>query len=364
MAMRRVGVLSAHLTPECVASKGASGFDENWQPRPSEQKALHQSARVEAEAASATAVHGRQRIAAAAGGGAAAMISATAASQDTLRNNNDLLVIGAGVLGRRVAALWRAAKPEVAVTAVTRSSASHEALRAVGFEPMTSVDLQQSGACFHHVLFAAPPSGTPEPGAYAAAVAAALECWNRADGTGSFVFTSSASVFAEDAGGRVDETSPLATTPGATRLLDAEKLVLEAGGTVLRLAGLYDIDQGPHTYWLRTGVVKAPPEGLINMLHYDDAAAAADAALQQPSSAELLVVADGCPVSRSGICEAALASKRFAGSAAPKFEAATQSSPAPLGGAGAGKILDASKARRVLGWQPRYACFADSMRDH
>jgi acetyl-CoA acyltransferase 1 len=33
MSIRRIGVLSAHLTPQGVASKGESGFDENWQPR-------------------------------------------------------------------------------------------------------------------------------------------------------------------------------------------------------------------------------------------------------------------------------------------------------------------------------------------
>jgi len=33
MAMHRVGVFSTHLAPKCVASKGASGFDEHWQPR-------------------------------------------------------------------------------------------------------------------------------------------------------------------------------------------------------------------------------------------------------------------------------------------------------------------------------------------
>eukprot|EP00747_Dinoflagellata_sp_TGD_P078328 gnl/TRDRNA2_/TRDRNA2_160012_c1_seq1.p1 gnl/TRDRNA2_/TRDRNA2_160012_c1~~gnl/TRDRNA2_/TRDRNA2_160012_c1_seq1.p1 ORF type:complete len:337 (-),score=69.26 gnl/TRDRNA2_/TRDRNA2_160012_c1_seq1:6-1016(-) len=315
--------------------------------------------------AAATATLWSRRSSAAVAATAVAAAAFQAQAEEQL-NPDDLLVIGAGVLGQRVAAMWRAERPGGTVTAVTRSDASHDALRAAGLVPMTIADLTASAPRFDNVLFAAPPSGTPEPGAYGEAVAAALERWAGAtgDGDGSFVFTSSASVFAEDAGGVVKESSQLAETAGALRLIDAEELVIDKGGTVLRFAGLYDIDRGPHTYWLKTGVVKGPPDGLINMLHYDDAAAAALAALKQTSRGEVMVVADGSPVSRKGICEAALASKRYAGSAAPHFEAAESGAPAPMGGAGTGKVLDASKARNVLGWKPRYPSFASFMNDH
>lgn len=42
-----------------------------------------------------------------------------------------------------------------------------------------------------------------------------------------------------------------------------------AAGTVVRLAGLYDLERGPHSYWLKVGTVKGAPEGLINLVHYD-----------------------------------------------------------------------------------------------
>jgi hypothetical protein len=37
-------------------------------------------------------------------------------------------------------------------------------------------------------------------------------------------------------------------------------------------------DRGPHTFWLRNGTVSSNADGLINMLHYEDAAAVAVAA--------------------------------------------------------------------------------------
>lgn len=44
-------------------------------------------------------------------------------------------------------------------------------------------------------------------------------------------------------------------------------------GRVLRVtSGLYTPDRGPHTFWLARGEVGAPEEGVINMLHYEDAA--------------------------------------------------------------------------------------------
>ena len=48
---------------------------------------------------------------------------------------------------------------------------------------------------------------------------------------------------------------------------------------MLRLAGLYDETRGPHTYWLKNGTVQGSGDIYINMLHYEDAAAAAIAAL-------------------------------------------------------------------------------------
>ena len=54
-----------------------------------------------------------------------------------------------------------------------------------------------------------------------------------------FVFTSAGSVYAENEGGEVDETSEVARTERSGKLLDGEEAVIRAGGSVLRLGGLY-----------------------------------------------------------------------------------------------------------------------------
>uniref|UniRef100_A0A7S4T1C5 NAD(P)-binding domain-containing protein n=1 Tax=Alexandrium monilatum TaxID=311494 RepID=A0A7S4T1C5_9DINO len=290
--------------------------------------------------------------------------TAAVAAERSSSGAEDLLVVGAGKLGRRTAAQWRQAHPGARVLAATMSTSSHEELRAAGFEPITVEQLQAltPQPTFAHVLFAAPPSRTPEPGAYADAVRAALKLWRSS--AGNFVFTSSASVFAEDSGGEVVEESPLSDRPGPQRLLSAERPVLDAGGTVLRLAGLYDLETGPHAYWLKVGVVKGSSSGLINLVHYDDAAAAAVAALARPSDGQgrVFVVSDGEPVTRAEICDSALTSKRYTGGERPRFEdAAAGAGPPPPGGAGAGKRLQAARAMEQLAWRPRYASFPTFM---
>ncbi len=60
------------------------------------------------------------------------------------------------------------------------------------------------------------------------------------------------------------------------RLIFAEEAILLRGGCVLRLAGLYNATRGPHSYWLRLAregkAVDTNADGLVNLIHYEDAA--------------------------------------------------------------------------------------------
>ena len=55
-------------------------------------------------------------------------------------------------------------------------------------------------------------------------------------------------------------------------MIAAEETILSRGGSVVRLAGLYALNRGPHTFWLNNGTVNANADGLVNCLHYEDAA--------------------------------------------------------------------------------------------
>ncbi len=88
-----------------------------------------------------------------------------------------------------------------------------------------------------------------------------------------------------------------------------ERAVVDSGGTVLRLGGLYHLRRGAHNYWVCSG--KSPfassPDGLINLIHYDDAADAVLCALKEKPGGEegrkrqLYLVTDGVPISRKEI---------------------------------------------------------------
>ena len=65
------------------------------------------------------------------------------------------------------------------------------------------------------------------------------------------------------------------------RMLSAEEAVLGRDGIVIRLAGLYTKERGAHSFWLRNGTVDAAADGCLNLLHYEDAAGAALAAIEK-----------------------------------------------------------------------------------
>lgn len=62
---------------------------------------------------------------------------------------------------------------------------------------------------------------------------------------------------------------PIGRSPRTDVLLKSEKVVIEFGGCVLRLAGLYKADRGAHSYWLEKGTVDIRPDHILNLIHYE-----------------------------------------------------------------------------------------------
>ena len=154
------------------------------------------------------------------------------------------------------------------------------------------------------------------------------------------------------------ETSSLADpneSPRVARALQAEANVRDAGGCCIRLAGLYNLNRGPHNFWLTSDKgVSGGPNGLINMLHYDDAAAACLAALKAGPgvvNGKDFLISDGNPISRKGICESALKNKMYERYSMPEF----RGSDDPL--MALGKVYDGSASNKALNWKPRYESF-------
>ena len=274
-----------------------------------------------------------------------AQISAVAGAQPPL------LVVGAGVLGRLAAQEWQQIhSTDCEVLGVTRTrpaEGQEAAMNAEGITHRYRSDIEAAARCgrrWPYVLFSASPSGNDD---YVGAVQSALEYWDKKAPGGRFVFTSSAGVYAEQDGGVVNEDSPVGSGPRSERLLAAENAVLAAGGSVVRLAGLYLEDRGAHNYWLTQEEVAQRPDGLINQIHYRDAANSAVAALLRGSAGCVYVAADDLPLTREQICIEACRAPRFAGRTMPKF----------TGDGVAGKVVDSSVTRAAIGWQPMYPTF-------
>lgn len=236
------------------------------------------------------------------------------------------------------------------MVAQTNTPTKHGDLRRLGLEPRTRAEADAQ-CRFSNVLFSAPPSGSAD---YAGEVAAAVKLWDAGAG-GAFVFTSSTAVYADtDDAAVMTEQSPtlaLGANPRADVLLRAEAVVLAAGGCVLRLAGLYTLRRGAHTYYLTQAQVPARPDGVLNLLHYNDAAAAAVAALKAKRRGQVFLACDGSPITRSAMMSAVLASGLFpTDSRAPQFTATS----GPVG-----KRLSCDQTRLALGWAPRKGSFSD-----
>jgi len=156
----------------------------------------------------------------------------------------------------------------------------------------------------------------------------------------------------------VTEDSPLAdaeSSPRVARLVNAEAACLAAGGCCLRLAGLYSLKRGPHNFWMTSGKpVKGGKDGIINLLHYDDAAGACLAAIKagpKVCSGKAFLISDGHPMSRLQICQSALKAAAYSDCSPPEFEEGEQQLLA------LGKVYDGSASNRALNWRPKYESF-------
>lgn len=169
------------------------------------------------------------------------------------------------------------------------------------------------------------------------------------------LFTSSTSVYAQQNGETVDESSP--AEPGHEKgkiLRETEELVLAHGGVVVRLGGIH----GPGRSFFLTrfleGAAAIDPDDrrLINQAHRDDIAAALLLLAKRRESGIFNVVGDE-PITTFEAYE---------------WLSETLKRPLPPGAKlperrkrGAGNKRVSNKKLRALGWEPRYPNFRVAM---
>jgi nucleoside-diphosphate-sugar epimerase len=247
-------------------------------------------------------------------------------------------------------ALWLEAHPGATVVGQTNTTNNHAMLQTIGISPR--VGPAEPHATYPNVAFCAPPSGSED---YPADVAKALACW---DGTGNFIFTSSAGVYNVNDGSPCNEASPVfppGANPRTDALLKAEQACLEAGGCVVRLVGLYHRTRGPHTFFLKQGEVARWGGYMVNMIHYEDAAGLCAAVLKGQGAddkkyrSEVFVGCDDAPISFEDMMAAISRSGVLEGTAVFTERES---------GGNLGKKMSNEKTREQLGWSPKYPSIA------
>ena len=252
--------------------------------------------------------------------------------------SRERLIIGCGYLGIRVASLWKRLGHNV--TVLTRSADRAREFEEQGLAAIvgdiTSPSTLTRLPAAQTVLFAVGldrGSGKSQREVFVTGLRNVLE--RIALSTARFIYVSSTSVYGQSQGEWVDETSicnPLRANGQVC--LEAESVVwdyfpnaaeLVAGdepppraANVLRLAGIY----GPGRLLARLEAIRSGaaitdnPEGYLNLIHVDDAAAAVLACEKRGRPGEIYLVSDDAPLPRIAYY-AALA--KLAGAPAPTF---------------------------------------------
>jgi|GEM_PF-6028048 len=245
-----------------------------------------------------------------------------------------LLVSGAGDLGLRVALkLAQTSLSPASICCETLSNRRHPKILGAGFRAKTTHD---PAVAAERLIVAFSPSED-----YEAEVSRALASWTR---QGPALLVSSIGVFPQNDASLVDESSPV---DEGLALVRAERIALSNGAHVIRLAGLYDAQRGPHVYWESRKVQNSWSEGLVNLVHRADAAEACAQLLFSDQAPGIWCLSDGAPLSRAQISDAWSKFKtceptQFVGRQGPQ-----------------GKRVSSQKIRDALGWTPRWKSFLD-----
>jgi nucleoside-diphosphate-sugar epimerase len=234
------------------------------------------------------------------------------------------LVVGCGYLGRRVGRVLIDRGEHV--YGVTRGESGAAALAAIGIEPVLADVLDPNSLArlprTERVVYAVGydrTSGSSLRSVYVDGLRNFLP--NLA---GRLVYVSSTGVYSGNECGWVDEDSPAEpATESGRACLDAERLAAKGCDgrgldlVIVRFSGLY----GPGRVFRRADLeqgrpIPGDPEGVLNLIHVDDAAAAVVAALDRGVSGRVYLASDDRPVLRREYYELAAS---YLGAPPPRF---------------------------------------------
>lgn len=241
-----------------------------------------------------------------------------------------LLIFGLGYSATRIAAL--AAASGAVVSATTRDGRNGT----LGFDDAALVLPALAAAT--HVLSSVPPDDGGDP---------VLDRYGGALAGKRLSYLSSTGVYGDTGGAWVDETAPLRGRRPARTAADQAWLAL--GARVFRLPGIYGpgrsaLDRARSGEGRRVGGA-----GVFSRIHVDDVAAGVVAGLDAPAGA--YNIADDHPAHADAVaCFAA----ELLGQPAPPLVPFDSLTPAARAFHAENRRVANCKAKRVLGWVPRY----------
>jgi nucleoside-diphosphate-sugar epimerase len=183
----------------------------------------------------------------------------------------------------------------------------------------------------------------------------------------ALLFTSSTSVYAQNDGSVVDESSPAEPRHAKGKILrETEELVLAAGGIVARLAGIH----GPNrsfflTRFLEGGAIGGPSDRFVNQVHRDDIVEALLllAERRRECRGQVFNVSGDRPIrviaAYQWLSSRLRSEKTFPSSTGERGSLAE--GPARTGKRGESNKQVSNRKLRALGWTPRYPTFETAM---
>ena len=271
-----------------------------------------------------------------------------------------ILIAGCGYVGEATADLFHSAGWNVegwvhSKESAARLSIKHYSVRVLDLSQRG--DVAKCAAAFDAVIHCASSRGGDAEAyrqIYLNGARHLLETFSQA----KILFTSSTSVYAQRDSSWVteeSETKPLRET--GQILLEVEKLVVDKGGIVARLAGIYGPRRSALLSKFLNGTATIDPNNdrFVNQVHRDDIASALFLLLNREAHAspQIYNVVDDQPLLQSE-CFAWLA-QRLNRPLPP-----TRKSEQPRKRGNTNKRVSNAKLRR-LGWTPHYPTFAEAM---
>jgi nucleoside-diphosphate-sugar epimerase len=169
------------------------------------------------------------------------------------------------------------------------------------------------------------------------------------------VFTSSTSVYAQSDGSLVTEESPARPDRETGLILrEAENVVLNAGGCVARLAGIYGPGRSVllHRFFTHEAVIEGDGSRFVNQIHRDDAASAL-VRIVECSATGIFNVSDDTPLTQGQVYS--WLAEHFGKPIPPTAPVNTERKR----GVTHKRVSNAKL--RALGWSPRYPSFRDAV---